>query len=199
MYKRAGARQHTRVCVSVHGYVCIYICVRVCVYVCVRVIKRTSDKWPSRASMSAMCVRLRGLRHDRWQVAPVKIPFRRVCPTYPVIARGRAIHPTPLLPPCYRTSPPRKNIFIPIAYLSCAQRRPTSFVATTNATCHHSSVLFFSLTLSLSHYSFLLTLSFTHSRLVLIILSFYQLHILPPSTFCFEKPQKTKKLLYIFF
>lgn len=84
--------------------------------------------------MSAVCVRLRGLRHDRWQVAPVKIPFRRV-PHFPS-RRGTATHPAthllgrrhrsrrlPLR--CHPATPCRillyhgvQNIFIPIAYLS---------------------------------------------------------------------------------
>lgn len=60
--------------------------------------------------MSAVCVRLRGLRHDRWQVAPVKIPLRRV-PHFP--RRQPSAHTRALLRP-----PLTQNIFIPIAYLS---------------------------------------------------------------------------------
>lgn len=76
-------RQSSNVCVCVNISVNSASYVRECVCVCVRYKKGRRTSGPSRASVSAMCVRLRGLRHDRWQVAPVKIPFRRSVPHLP--------------------------------------------------------------------------------------------------------------------
>lgn len=85
------------VCVNISVNSASYVRECVCVCVCVRYKKGRRTSGPSRASVSAMCVRLRGLRHDRWQVAPVKIPFRRSVPHLPpprVVERDRAARRT---------------------------------------------------------------------------------------------------------